>query len=753
MSFNRLHRYFIPISLWVFCCATVGEEPGIVSYEGYKLVQVEVEYPEQISRIEKTGAVILNCIPAPGPIDLVANDNQLKQIEGLVKREVHVRHTNVQELITRDKPKGLRDDPFDDFFLDYHDYDDGTGSIVWYMNELVSRYPGLASMVNVGTTYEGDTIWGLRVSNSAAGEMPAVVYFGAEHAREWIASTIPTYVATYLLQNYGIDPDITDLVDNVEFFLIPVMNVDGYEYTWSTDRFWRKNRRNNGDGSYGVDLNRNWGEGWGGAGSSGDPSDDLYRGPSPFSEPETQEMRDFFINHDNVRAQIDIHSYSQLILWPFGYTSTLPDDQSIYLDIGGAMQSLIHDVHGRTYAMGPIYSAIYPASGGSLDWTYAQLGILSYSFELRPTSGSFDGFELPPDQIIPNNEEILPAILHLSQSDWVRSPVRFDYTDGPPAFIASGEPAPITVTITPQYDEPSPSTAKLFHRNYPGQAFSEIPLTYLGHSNYEVALPATNCLSAPEFYIELETVGNRTVTSPPGAPQETFEATMAPVVFNLSEEPSGWTMQGLWDWGTPTGSGGSYGNPDPVSGHTGSAVFGYNLNGDYPNDMLAQHLTSPPINCSQLSNVHLRFWRWLGVEEPQYDHASVSVSNNGTNWITVWQNSETITDDSWTLVDYDISLAADGNATVYLRWTMGSSDPGWTYCGWNIDDIALTANCVPTPGDFDGSGLVDIADVPAFADCLGGPGSIATPWCDIFDLNDDEAVDLLDFAFLQGVFQ
>ncbi|MCK4874159.1 MAG: choice-of-anchor J domain-containing protein, partial [Phycisphaerales bacterium] len=180
-------------------------------------------------------------------------------------------------------------------------------------------------------------------------------------------------------------------------------------------------------------------------------------------------------------------------------------------------------------------------------------------------------------------------------------------------------------------------------------------------------------------------IGNTTrdVDLTVGIPQVVYE-------WNLNTNP-GWTTQTDWAFGQPTGGGGEYGYADPTSGHTGSNVYGYNLSGDYPNDLSEKHLTTTAIDCSDLSDVHLKFWRRLGVEQSAYDHAYVRVSNNGSTWTTVWQNANEVTDLSWRQMEYDISSVADGRSTVYIRWTMGSTDGGWRYCGWNIDDIQIVA--------------------------------------------------------------
>ena len=156
----------------------------------------------------------------------------------------------------------------------------------------------------------------------------------------------------------------------------------------------------------------------------------------------------------------------------------------------------------------------------------------------------------------------------------------------------------------------------------------------------------------------------------------------------LDSDP-GWDTQDLWAFGQPTGGGGDHGGPDPTSGHTGDNVFGYNLNGDYQNNLSERHLTTAAIDCNQIYGVRLKFRRWLGVEQPGFDHAYVRVSNNGVDWTTVWENEAEITDTSWVEMDLDIADIANGQATVYLRWTMGATDGAWTYCGWNIDDVEI----------------------------------------------------------------
>ena len=225
----------------------------------------------------------------------------------------------------------------------------------------------------------------------------------------------------------------------------------------------------------------------------------------------------------------------------------------------------------------------------------------------------------------------------------------------------------------------------------------------------------------------------------------------------LDDDP-GWTAEPDWAWGRPTGQGGSHGGPDPTSGHTGLCVYGYNLNGDYPNNLHEKRLTTNAVDCTGLYDVHLDFWRWLGVEQPEYDHARIWVSSNGLDWTIVWENLLEIADDAWVPMSVSIADVADNEPTVYLRWTMGPTDVGWTYCGWNIDDVEVRG--VPLPfvaGDLNCDGSVDFDDINPFVLALSGENAYLTvyPHCSWLnaDCDADGDVDFDDinpFVTLMG---
>jgi murein tripeptide amidase MpaA len=268
---------------------------------------------------------------------------------------------------------------------------------------------------SLGKSVEGRDLWAIKISDNVTQDEPEAeaVFLGGHHAREWIAVDVPFLLAKQLLEQYGSDTTITRLVNQSEIWVVPMVNPDGHQYSVTTERLWRKNRRNNGDGTYGVDLNRNYGYQWGGPGSSGDTFSEIYRGPSPFSEPEAQAVRDF-LQQRETRALISYHNFSQLVLYPWGYTYDPAPDMQLMQNLAIAMADRIRVVHGFTYT--PEQSSdLYLASGDTTDWLYGVRSVPSFTTELRPRSVS-PGFELPESEITPTFQENLPAALFLI--DW-----------------------------------------------------------------------------------------------------------------------------------------------------------------------------------------------------------------------------------------------------------------------------------------------------------------------------------------------
>lgn len=286
------------------------------------------------------------------------------------------------------------------------------------LTSLASVHNSIASVSSIGTSHQGRELWALKISDNVQinEDEKVVALLGAHHAREWISVEVPLKIAQHLLEEYDTNPAVQEYVNNVEIWVVPMVNPDGHHYAVTSDRLWRKNRRDNGDGSYGVDLNRNYSYEWGGPGSSGDTFSEIYRGPAPFSEPETQACRDF-LTRIEPDALISYHSYSQLILFPWGYTSDPAPDKALMQSLATTMADEIRAVHGVSYTPGQA-SGLYLASGDTNDWLYSLFRVPCYTIELRPRS-SYPGFVLPEDQIQPTFEENLPAALYLIE--WVIS--------------------------------------------------------------------------------------------------------------------------------------------------------------------------------------------------------------------------------------------------------------------------------------------------------------------------------------------
>ncbi|CAF0881667.1 unnamed protein product, partial [Adineta ricciae] len=308
----------------------------------------------------------------------------------------------------------------DDFAYDkYHTIDE----IHAWIDKMVQTYPTLASTFTVGQSYEKRDMKGLKISSSKlarkrdgtpVNQKKAVWWDGGIHAREWISPATNIFIAHALLSNYSKDPNITHLVDQFDYYILPVFNVDGYAYTWTKDRLWRKTRSKTSIPlCYGADPNRNWDYKWCEGGASRDPCSDTYCGHKAFSEVETTQVSQFIGAHnDTIVHYINFHSFSQLWMTPWGYTTKKPDQFKLQDDGSAAAVNALTAVYGTQYVHGNIGATIYIASGNTVDWTSGTANVIfSYAVELRDT-GEY-GFLLPEDQIIPTGQETLAGEMAL----------------------------------------------------------------------------------------------------------------------------------------------------------------------------------------------------------------------------------------------------------------------------------------------------------------------------------------------------
>ena len=288
----------------------------------------------------------------------------------------------------------------------YHDY----AEMVAEIQQAEIDHPGIFDLFSIGTSYQGRTIWAGKISDNVGvdEDEPEVLFTHHQHAREHLTIEMALYTLRMLTDEYGVDPQITDLVNNREIWMVFDLNPDGGEYDIATGtyRSWRKNRQpNSGSSAIGTDLNRNWGYRWGCCGgSSGTTSSETYRGASAFSAPETQVVRNFINSRvvngkQQIKVAIDFHTYQELILWPMGYTTAdvppdlTQDDWNTMVTMGQAMAAM----NGYTPEQS---SDLYITDGTIVDWEYGQHGILNYTFEMYPQTAGQGGF-YPPDEVIP----------------------------------------------------------------------------------------------------------------------------------------------------------------------------------------------------------------------------------------------------------------------------------------------------------------------------------------------------------------
>ncbi|VDL77201.1 unnamed protein product [Nippostrongylus brasiliensis] len=293
----------------------------------------------------------------------------------------------------------------------YHSYDE----MVEFMQALARQRPDLVTLLNISKTFEGRTMYGVKISSSG-GFKPAIFVDAGIHAREWIAPAAALYMIKRLVTNYGRDPTLTRSIDKFDWYIIPEANPDGYEYSRMTDRLWRKTRSRNATVNkwcVGADANRNWGHRWGEAGANRSPCSNIYAGSRPFSEPEIVGLRDLVTwQIPNLVIYASLHSYGQLLLSPWGYTQARPDNYFDQRNAARMAVAAMRNATGAEYNYGTIAELMYPASGTSIDYMQDRGVPYIFGVELRPLdSQNSYAFSLPPSYIRPTGEEMLAGLI------------------------------------------------------------------------------------------------------------------------------------------------------------------------------------------------------------------------------------------------------------------------------------------------------------------------------------------------------
>lgn len=554
----------------------------------------------------------------------------------------------------------------------YHTYSE---SVAW-MDDLHAQYPAVISEKwSIGQTLEGNDIWCLRVSDNPGvdeGE-PEVLIDGMHHAREIMASEFPMMFAEYLAENYGTDPEITWLVDNRELYIVPIVNVDGQLYNEQTNPYgggmWRKTRSYN-NGSYGVDPNRNYPYEWAhdNNGSSPYPSDETYRGPYAGSENCVQAMMAFindreFITHDSV------HTYSNLLLYPWGYTSTDTPHGATF----EYMAEIMTRYNG--YEPGQPSDILYDVNGGAIDWVYGAQDehpmVLSFSTEI---GGYSDGFWPDEARRQPLFEENIWPHIYLMRAAGPFIAVNSPYVVGDNKSIAPGENGYLDFTIENQSVVASAldlSVTVSTDDAWVQFGASEISVGDLAAMSSTTigqgALPISVDAGCPNGHlVPFEVVVHMAegdlsfdLAFMVGTPNNIFSDSFENSLTN-------WTTTG--EWGLTSNQYHSF-----VNSLTDSPI------GEYDD----QEETYAQLNGSYQAAT-LSFWHRYEIEAG-WDYGRVQVSANGGAWTTLQSFDGFQT--SWQQVTIDLDEYAGQD--LRFRFLL-DTDYSVTEDGWYIDDVTLT---------------------------------------------------------------
>ena len=579
------------------------------------------------------------------------------------------------------------------------------------LDQIHAAYPTLTTAkFSIGTTIQGRTLWALKVSdNPGVDESEPEVRFDAmHHAREPESMQATIWLALALLERYGTDPLSTYLVNNREIWFIPCVNPDGYVYNQTTNPggggLWRKNRRANAGGSFGVDLNRNYTTQWGfdDSGSSPSPSSDVYRGTGPASEPEVAAMQSFILSR-NFSTAISGHTYSDLWLWPWGYTAAGPANNAQYTEIGDLCML------EADWLRGPAGSTLYLANGVTIDYDHNVKGTIAFTSEL---GGDSDGFWPPTARIVPLAETIEPGLLRTA---WAAGAYVYDTArttsevgDGDGDF-EPGESFRLVFTVRNSGRVASGAVEVELSTTTPG-----ITVT-TGLVNLGTVAPfasATHAGTPLELAIGAAVPNGTRVEYVATLRYEGLEQTF-PASFTVGkarliltddlEQNLSWTVgqpgdaatTGIWAYGNPVGTtnGGEPSNPEDdatpgagvrcfTTGNGSTTVGGDDVDGG-PTTLL-----SPRFDLSGVAAATVKYKRWFANFTVLNDQLDVAISNNnGASWVTL-ESVTGGTSNSWIEKSFEVGDFVPLTNAMRLRFRT-SDLPNDSITEAAVDDLSV----------------------------------------------------------------
>ncbi|TKR70054.1 hypothetical protein L596_022123 [Steinernema carpocapsae] len=393
----------------------IADNRGYEYFDGHSVITIKTSTEDHVKALlemeEKEGMTGIDFWKAPrkqkGSVDVrVAPEHAIKMEAFLIKHglEYIVKIENLGKLIRKEQEQLSKRTIFKDgdhpellTTNEFHNLQE----IYAYLNSVSKTY-NTVSLFNAGKSYQKNDLLGVKIGNPGDNKKSVLIH-GCIHAREWLGCATMLYVINELTANAA---QYKDLLDKVDVYVLPVANPDGYAFTWTQNRMWRKTRTGPRQGCYGVDPNRNWNFKWEVSGYSTNPCSETYAGPSPFSEVEPKQIADFVSKLPHAVVYFDIHTYSEDFMYSYGYAEVYPPDVLDLDRVAGKAVEAINNKNGETFRYGSITDIIYPASGSSVDYVKGKLGVkYSYAMELRPNEYASDGFIVDNDQIIPGADE------------------------------------------------------------------------------------------------------------------------------------------------------------------------------------------------------------------------------------------------------------------------------------------------------------------------------------------------------------
>ncbi|XP_059618524.1 zinc carboxypeptidase-like [Phlebotomus argentipes] len=402
--------------LAALCCVFGLALAEVARYDNYHVYDVIASSSEDVKILDElessSDSVIFLAKPSKlsSHAKIVVAPHKLADFADLLERhgmKSTLVEKNLQRQINSERIEMSKSKKSSQFDLDnYHSLNE----VHDWLRSLEKEFPDVVTVVSAGKSYEDRELLGVKLSHKAGN--PGVFIEAGIHAREWISPATVLFLVNELLTSQ--DADVQKLAQDFDWYVFPSVNPDGYVYTHEKARLWRKTRKPFGS-CVGVDANRNWDFHWNEVGASSQPCADTYAGPEAASEPEVQALVSFLESvKGKVHLYLSFHSFSQLLLFPYGHTGQHADNYDDLKDVGNVAAKALAKRYGTKYTVGDTYTTIYPAAGTSIDWAKGVMDVaLSYCYELRPKSLFGGGFELPAKEIRPTALETLDSLVAL----------------------------------------------------------------------------------------------------------------------------------------------------------------------------------------------------------------------------------------------------------------------------------------------------------------------------------------------------